>query len=154
MMPSVEESPAVGRIVDGEHRLPLRVYYEDTDAAGIVYYANYLRFFERGRTEMLACIGIDHAALLPQGLVYVVAEVALRYRTPGRLGDVLTVATRLERIRKAGLAVHQRVMRDGHVLVEGQVAVAFVGPDGRPRRQPDDWIKAFEAIVEGALPRA
>lgn len=149
-----DESPPRGRIVDREHRLPLRIYYEDTDAAGIVYYANYLRFFERGRTEMLACVGVDHAALVPQGLVYVVADVQLRYLSPARLGDALIVTTRVERIRKAGVSVHQRVMRNGDVLVDGRIGVAFVGPDGRPRRQPGAWIEAFEAVSEGAMPRA
>ena len=137
-----------GTMAGGQHRLTLRVYYEDTDAGGVVYHANYLRFFERGRTEMLALLGIgDIAKLAGEGLIYVVGAAELRFLQPARLGDVLTVITKVEEVRGARCRVHHRVSRDGVGLVEGQIMLALVGPDGRPRPQPKHWIEALKAAA-------
>lgn len=149
-----EDTPYTGRIVGNEHRFAVRVYYEDTDAGGVVYHARYLGFFERARSDMLQLVGADYLSALAQdGSTYVVAEAALKYRKPAKLGDALTIVSGVERIRGAGVVVHQRVMRDADVIVEGRVSVVFVGPDGRPRRQPEAWITAFEAISGGAEAR-
>jgi acyl-CoA thioester hydrolase len=146
-MPSdPSDRPYAGRFVDGEHRFAVRVYYEDTDAGGVVYHANYLRFFERARTDMLALLGADLAEALSSGEGgYVVTEANIRYRAPARLGDALIVASRMAELRAASCAVQQKVMRDGQVLVDGLLTVAFIGTDGRPRRQPASWIEAFKA---------
>jgi len=146
-MPSdPSDRPYAGRFVDGEHRFAVRVYYEDTDAGGVVYHANYLRFFERARTDMLALLGADLGEALSSGEGgYVVTEAALKYRAPARLGDALVVASRMADLRAASCAVQQKVMRDGQVLVDGRLTVAFIGADGRPRRQPASWIEAFKA---------
>jgi acyl-CoA thioester hydrolase len=151
---SDEDTPYTGRIAGNAHRFAVRVYYEDTDAAGVVYHARYLAFFERARSDMLALVGADYvAALAHDGSTYVVAEAELKYRKPARLGDALTIVSSVERIRGAGVVVHQRVMRNDDLVVEGRVAVVFVGADGRPRRQPEAWTTAFEAISGGAEAR-
>ncbi|MDO6413291.1 YbgC/FadM family acyl-CoA thioesterase [Sphingomonas sp. BIUV-7] len=154
MSEETDDAPYSGRIVGNEHRFAVRIYYEDTDAGGVVYHARYLGFFERARFDMLTRVGIDFlATLAADGSAYVVAEAELKYRAPARLGDALTVVSSVGRIRSAGVVVHQRVMRNDQVVVEGRVAVVFVGPDGRPRRQPEAWITAFEAISGGAEAR-
>jgi acyl-CoA thioester hydrolase len=128
----------------------VRIYYEDTDAGGVVYHANYLRFFERARTDMLALLGADIGQALGAGEGgYVVSDAHLQYRLPAKLGDALIVVSRMNELRSASCIVHQRVMRDGQLIVEGRLTVAFVGADGRPRRQPAAWIEAFKAIQQG-----
>lgn len=141
------DRPYAGRFADGEHRFTIRVYYEDTDAGGVIYHANYLRFFERARTDMLLLAGADHIEAWARGEGgYVVTEIALKYLKPGRLGDVLTIASRVGEVRSSACVIQQRVIRDGQVMADGRVALAFVGPDGRPRRQPKGWTEAFRAI--------
>ena len=141
------DQPYSGRFVGTEHRFSVRVYYEDTDAGGVVYHANFLRFFERARTDMLALAGVDVATALNAGHGgYVVAAADLKYLKPAKLGEVLTIVSRLEQVRQAACIIQQRVMRDGQVLVEGLVTVAFVGEDGRPKRQPAEWIEAFQGF--------
>src|SRR5579862_2036135 len=119
------------------HRMALRVYYEDTDAAGIVYYANYLKFAERGRTEMMRALGFAHSSIAAQlGTVFTVRRLSADYRLPARLDDALVVDTRVIEIAGATVRLDQRVCRDGDVLVALDVLVACVGRDGRPRRVP------------------
>lgn len=144
------DQPYAGRFADGTHRFALRVYYEDTDAGGVVYHASYLRFMERARTDMLALCGVDVVAAMETGQgCYVVAAVELRYIRPARLGDALLVGSRMADIRASGCVVQQRVSRDGQDIADGRVTVAFVGPGGRPRRQPAAWVAAFRVAREG-----
>jgi acyl-CoA thioester hydrolase len=141
------DRPYEGRFLDGEHRFTVRVYYEDTDAGGVVYHANFLRFFERARTDMLALAGANIAATLNAGEGgYVVASADLKYLRPARLGEVLIILSRLVEVRQAACTIQQRVMRDDQILVEGKLSVAFVGADGRPKRQPTAWIEAFQGF--------
>jgi len=141
------DQPYSGRFVGTEHRFSVRVYYEDTDAGGVVYHANFLRFFERARTDMLALAGVDVAVALNAGHGgYVVAAADLKFLRPARLGETLTIVSTLEQVRQAACVIQQRVIRDGQVLVEGRLTVAFVGEDGRPRRQPAAWIEAFQGF--------
>ena len=143
-----EDRPATGRFVDGEHRFAVRVYYEDTDAGGVVYHANYLRFCERARTDMMALAGADLAAALADGTGgYVVARVELDYRRPARLGDALVIVSVVAEVRNSAAVIQQRVMRNGEEVASGRITVAFVGPDGRPRRQPATWVEAFRSIM-------
>jgi acyl-CoA thioester hydrolase len=119
------------------HSMKLRVYYEDTDAAGIVYYANYLKFAERGRTEMMRQLGFAHSAIVEEsGVVFTVRRLAADYRLPARLDDALTVETRVGDIGAATLRLDQQIRRAEKVLVALDVLVACVGRDGRPRRVP------------------
>jgi len=141
--------PADGIMRGRAHLFPLRVYFEDTDVAGIVYYANYLRFIERARSDMLRLIGVDQRGALEGGEgVYAVAELAVKYRAPARLGDDLIVVTEIEAVRAASVLIHQRVMRGDQLLADARVTAAFLTPDGRPRRQPGEWVEAFERLLE------
>jgi acyl-CoA thioester hydrolase len=134
------------------HLFPLRVYFEDTDVAGIVYYANYLRFIERARSDMLRLIGVDQRGALESGEgVYAVAELAVKYRAPAKLGDDLLVATEIEEVRAASVLIHQQVRRGDEVLADARVTAAFLTPDGRPRRQPRHWAEAFGRLLREGL---
>jgi acyl-CoA thioester hydrolase len=131
--------------------MPLRVYYEDTDAAGIVYYANYLKFAERGRTEMMRALGFEHSRIFEgTGIAFTVRRLSADYRAAARLDDVLTVETRIEEIGAATLSLDQQIRREGATLVALNVVVACVGRDGRPRRLPPDLRAALAR--EGHLP--
>ncbi|HEY5721285.1 MAG TPA: YbgC/FadM family acyl-CoA thioesterase [Allosphingosinicella sp.] len=141
------DKPYEGALNGRTHHFALRVYFEDTDVAGIVYYANYLRFMERARSDLLRLLGIDQRAALEGGEgVYAVAEVAIKYRSPARLGDDLLVVTEIEAIRAASVLIHQRVMRGREILIDARVTAAFLTPEGRPRRQPRDWVERFERL--------
>ncbi|MBS0504346.1 MAG: YbgC/FadM family acyl-CoA thioesterase [Proteobacteria bacterium] len=141
--------PIRGRFVGGEHRFPVRVYFEDTDLSGVVYHANYLRFMERARSDMLSVAGIDQrAAFEGEGGFYVVADLSIRYRRPARLDDDLIVVSTLKGFTAASATIHQRVMLGRDILTEATVLAAFVAPGGKPRRQPRAWLAIFEGILE------
>ena len=143
------DAPASGRFVGTEHRFPLRVYFEDTDLSGVVYHANYLRFMERARSDMLRVAGIDQRTHFEAtGDAYVVADLAIRYRAPAKLDDALVVVTRVEAVRAASVAIQQTVSRGRTILTEGRVVAALVAADGRPRRQPESWVRAFRDLVQ------
>jgi len=126
-----------GRIEAGVHRFPLRVYYEDTDAARLVYYANYLKFAERARTEMLRCCGIDQERMRREtGAVLVVRRCTVDYLAPARLDDELVVATRLIAHGGASIEVAQDIERDTATLARIVSRIACLGASGRPTRLP------------------
>ena len=134
------------------HSMPLRVYYEDTDAAGIVYYANYLKFAERGRTEMMRTLGFAHSGIVAQsGTVFTVRRLSADYRLPARLDDLLTVDTRIVEIGAATLLLDQQVRRAGVTLVAIDILVACVGVDGRPRRVPPGLRAALAPFDHSSL---
>jgi acyl-CoA thioester hydrolase len=140
--------PADGVMRGTTHLFPLRVYFEDTDVAGIVYYANYLRFIERARSDMLRLIGVDQRGALEGGRgVYAVAELSVKYRSPAKLGDDLLVVTDIEAVRGASVLIHQQVMRGDELLADARVTAAFLTADGRPRRQPSAWVEAFTRLL-------
>lgn len=144
----MDAMPALGRFIGLEHHFVLRVYFEDTDLTGVVYHANYLRFMERARSDMLLAAGIDQRAAQEGGEgAYAIASLTIGYRAPARLGDELTVISRLVRVRAASVDIHQRVMRRETIVTEAAVEAAFVSPSGRPRRQPPLWAAAFEPLV-------
>ena len=131
------------------HSLPLRVYYEDTDAAGMVYHANYLKFAERGRSEMLRSMGFPHRKLAAEdGVGFAVRRCAVEYLAPARLEDALVVDTALIELGAATLSLRQQVRRDGELLADLEVLVACIGRDGRPRRVP----AALRAALAGGAP--
>ena len=143
------DTPYRGGFVGREHHFALTVYFEDTDTAGIVYYANYLKYMERARSDMLRAVGVDQrAALDGADGVYAVAEVAIRYLKSARLNDDLIIASTLETIRAASVIIHQRVMRGTEILTDARVTAAFMALDGRPKRQPAEWIDRFRAVNE------
>jgi len=147
MAPQDYDLPYRGGFVGTEHRFALTVYFEDTDTAGIVYYANYLKYMERARSDMLRAIGVDQGAALDAGEgVYAVADVAIRYRRSARLGDDLVVVSRIETVRAATTVIHQQVMRGAETVTDARVTAAFLTLDGRPKRQPRDWVERFRAL--------
>jgi acyl-CoA thioester hydrolase len=142
------DTPYRGGFVGTEHRFALSVYFEDTDAYGIVYYANYLKFMERARSDFIRAIGVDQAAeLRSTGSAYAVVEVDIRYRRPARLGDDLQVVSTVEQVRSSSVDIHQRVMRGPELLTDAKVTAAFLDGQGRPRRQPKDWVDKLKAIT-------
>ena len=120
---------------------PVRVYYEDTDAQGVVYYANYFRFMERARTEWLRSLGVDMVALMEEERrIFVVAEVQARFAAPARLSDQLIVTARLGSLTRVSFEIEQKVYRDsldGELLIDGTVKAAYLDADTmRPKRIP------------------
>ena len=143
------DTPYRGGFSGREHHFALTVYFEDTDTAGIVYYANYLKYMERARSDMLRAVGVDQRAALDAAEgVYAVAEVAIRYLKSAKLGDDLVIVSTLETIRAASVVIHQRVMRGADILTDARVTAAFLDLDGRPKRQPAEWVERFRAINE------
>ncbi|WP_188769479.1 YbgC/FadM family acyl-CoA thioesterase [Novosphingobium endophyticum] len=144
--------PSSGVIDGGVHRYALRVYYEDTDAGGVVYHANYLRWFERARSDLLERLDIDQRAALDAGEgLYTVAEAALRYRAPARLGDVVVIETFAERVGRVSCTLRQVAWRGEVRLCDATIKVGFIRPDGRPRGQPAAWQQAFDSLVAGRM---
>jgi acyl-CoA thioester hydrolase len=142
------EGPTAGRFVGREHHLPLRVYFEDTDFSGLVYHANYLRWFERARSDMLRVAGVDQRTAFEGGEgVYAVAELSIKYLRPARYDDAVTIVSSVERIRAASVLIHQRVMSQDETLATAEVIAAFLSLQGRPKRQPPAWIAAFETLL-------
>lgn len=136
------------------HSFPVRVYYEDTDAQKIVYYANYFRFMERARTEMMRDAGFSHAAIThEEGQFFVVGEATARYHMSARLDDDLIVATSVTHLGNASLKLRQNVLKrlDGaeSLLVEGAITLIYVGENGRPVRIPQRMRDALLPYCEG-----
>ena len=142
------DQPYRGGFVGREHRFALTVYFEDTDTAGIVYYANYLKFMERARSDMIRAAGIDLAReLRASGRTYAVAEVDIKYRAPACLGEDLVVVSTIQAVRAASVTIHQRVMRGDRLLTDAIVTAAFLTADQRPQRQPREWVERFQSIA-------
>ncbi|AUH64673.1 tol-pal system-associated acyl-CoA thioesterase [Paracoccus zhejiangensis] len=126
------------------HRITLRVYYEDTDLAGIVYYANYLKFIERGRTDWLRDLGVDQSALKErEGVVFAVRRVEADYLSPALFDDLLVVESSLHQMTPARIVMDQRVLRGETVLFAARVTVACLSASGRPARIPETVRKAL-----------
>ena len=141
--------PASGRLQGAAHLFPVRVYYEDTDLSGIVYHANYLKFMERARSDLLALLGIDQRAAIEAGEgAYAVADVTLAFRSPARLDDALLVETQVLDLRAASVRLQQRIRRDDTVLSDATIRVGFLAPSGRPRPQPARWRTVFKSFAD------
>jgi len=121
------------------HRLPLRIYYEDTDLAGIVYYANYLKFIERGRSEWVRALGIDQTALrADHGIVFAVRRIEGDYLRPARFDDMIEVTTTPQSVTAARIDLLQQVLRGPDVLFDARVVLVCLGQSGRPTRIPGE----------------
>ena len=139
-----------GAFVGAEHHYRARVYFEDTDLSGIVYHANYLRYMERARSDMLRLAGIDQRAAMEAGDgAWAVTDLAIKDRRPAKLDDDLLVVSTVEAVRGASVMIAQRILRGAETLTDGRVTAAFLSPDGRPRRQPAGWADRFTAIMNG-----
>lgn len=130
------DRPTAGRFEGREHRLPVRVYYEDTDFTGLVYHANYVRYFERGRSDALRLMGVGHAELLDgdQPMAFVVSKMALSFLKPARIDDELVVRTRYRAVKGPRLLIEQEISRGDDVLCRAEVEAVCIHMDGRPRR--------------------
>jgi acyl-CoA thioester hydrolase len=141
-----------GRLVDGGHVLPVRVYYEDTDFSGVVYHASYLRFFERGRTDFLRLLGVGHAAMAAGAFgsarAFAVRTMTLDFRRPATIDDVLEVTTRRAALSGARIVLDQTIARAGEALVTASVTVAVIDGEGRPCRLP---VSLRERLAEPAV---
>jgi len=144
---------APGGCFDGpRHLYAVRVYYEDTDLSGITYHANYLRWFERARSDLLRMLKIDQRAAIEAGEgAYAVADLNIKYLRPAKLDDDVLIETICSAIRAASCKMHQRAFRKDELLSEASLRVGFVAPDGRPRRQPKEWTDAFMAFMEDTI---
>lgn len=132
-----------------EFTLPVRVYIEDTDAGGIVYYVNYLKFMERARTEYLRSLGYQHYALAKEDFQFVVRGAQVQYRQPAKIDDALHVSAQLTKIGKASLAFTQRVLRDDSVLCEANIEVACVAASTlKPVAMPSALFEQFQAALD------
>ena len=131
--------PSAGHIEGREHVLPVRVYYEDTDFTGVVYHANYLRYFERGRSDFLRLVSIGHAELLDQDqpIAFVVTHMDIRFRAAARIDDALVVQTQYEAIKGPRLIIRQTIVRGDQILTQAEVEAACIDLNGRPRRPPE-----------------
>lgn len=148
MRDDVVDQPQAGRFEGREHRYPVRVFFEDTDLSGVVYHANYLRFMERARSDMLRLAGIDQRAVHEAGDgAYAVADLSIRYRAPAKLDDALLVVSRVMQVRAASVVIHQTVRRGSLVLTEADVTAALVAPSGRPKRQPAAWTDIYQRLI-------
>jgi acyl-CoA thioester hydrolase len=147
--------PPSGRFDGSCHLFAVRVYFEDTDLSGVVYHANYLRWFERARSDMLRLLGIEQRAAHDAGEgAYAVADLSLRYARPARLDDAVLIRSEVTAVSPATCRVLQRALRGTDLLCEAQLRIAFVAPNGRPRRQPASWLAAIASVVSPRFPDA
>lgn len=147
MKPESFAGPATGALDGAEHVYRLRVYYEDTDAAGVVYYANYLRMAERARTEMMRLLGADHAEMArTENVALAVRDCSIAYLKPAYLDDVLEIRTRLTEIGGASLKAQQSFHRAGETLATIDLRLACIADTGRPARFPRSFRAALDAF--------
>lgn len=146
-MPS-QDLKALSGYLDGiTHHLLVRVYYENTDIAGIVYNAEYLRFLERGRSEFLRHIGVDQMILMQQGLYFVVYHADLSFKKPAHFDDVLTIKTSIETLEKTRLHLHQEVSHGEICLLKACIGIAFMTKEGKPQRFTNDVIESLNRYL-------
>ena len=150
MTEAAQNLPTSGTLKDGEHFLPMRVYFEDTDALGMVYHSNYLKFMERGRTEFLRKLGISNVELADRadGMTWAVKDCTIDYASPAKLDDAIVVISRTAKLGAASVTIDQEVVRDGEVLASASIRVACMDRDGKPKRMPRDLREKFEPLVK------
>lgn len=145
----VNPTPPGGLIEGRTHYFAVRVYYEDTDLSGITYHANYLRWFERARSDLLRMLEIDQrAAIEASEGAYAVADINLKYLRPAKLDDDVVIETRCTALGAASCQMHQIARRGEEKLCEASLRVGFISLEGRPRRQPREWVEAFKTVLE------
>ena len=146
--------PTPGVIQDGAHLLPIRVYYEDTDFTGVVYHANYLRYFERGRSDYLRLAGVSHTELRARAepIAFVVRHMEIDFVRAARIDDALVVRTVYERLKGPRIFIRQRIERGGEDVASALVEVVCIRLDGRPTRPPRDILQALRLDVAGSTP--
>lgn len=138
-----DDQPSAGRIVGREHQLPVRIYYEDTDFTGVVYHANYVRYFERGRSDFLRLAGVSHSDLLGREdpAAFVVTRLAIEFRQAARIDDALVVRTTYDRVKGPRLMISQRIFRAEALIAQAEVEAACINLNGRPRKPPSGLVE-------------
>ncbi|PTS90973.1 MULTISPECIES: YbgC/FadM family acyl-CoA thioesterase [unclassified Caulobacter] len=126
--------PTAGVFHGREHQLPVRIYYEDTDFSGIVYHANYLRYFERGRSDFFRLIGISHTELAEADTAFAIIRMELDFKRSARIDDALMVRTTFDSVKGPRLFVTQRVTRGDELICQAQGVAVCISLDGRPRK--------------------
>jgi len=144
------DEPSAGRFDGRAHHLPVRIYYEDTDFTGLVYHANYLRYFERGRSDFLRLAGVHHSALLagPEPLGFAVNRITLDFLKPARIDDALAVKTVFETMRGPRIFISQSLNRGGEILVTAALQVCCISLTGRPRKPPAMLLERLKPFLE------
>lgn len=145
--------PDTGSFAGGEHLFPVRVYIENTDAGGMVYHAEYLRFMERGRTEFLRNLEIMQSALIsPQGesMVFAIARLEIDYKAQAKVDDALVVHSKIAKIRAASFEIDQWIMRAEDKVTEARLTVALLKSNGRPCRIPGPMREKLEPMMDQA----
>ena len=144
-----DEAPSAGWLEGREHRLPVRVYYEDTDFTGVVYHGNYARYFERGRSDFLRLVGISHAELLAhdEPAAFTVTKLTLEYKRAARIDDALLVRTTYDAIRGPRLFIRQRITRGDELIATADVEAACIDMAGRPRRPPPGLVERLTPLL-------
>lgn len=143
-----DAEPTAGWLEGREHVLPVRIYYEDTDFTGVVYHANYVRYFERGRSDCLRLAGVGHADLLAADppTAFAITRMNIEFRRPARIDDALQVRTLYERIRGPRLFISQKILKGGEVMCTAEVEAACIDLAGRPRRPPAGLIEVLAPL--------
>lgn len=144
------DEPSAGRFEGRVHILPVRIYYEDTDFTGLVYHANYVRYFERGRSDCLRLAGVHHSLLLdqPDPLGFAVNKLNLEFLKPARIDDALVVKSAFETFRGPRLFISQRIERAGEILVTAEVQVCCISLTGRPKKPPAVLLERLKPFLE------
>jgi acyl-CoA thioester hydrolase len=142
--------PSAGWLVGREHQLPVRIYYEDTDFTGVVYHANYLRYFERGRSDFFRLVGVSHSALLerPDPAAFTITRIAVEFRRAARIDDALLVRTTYDRAKGPRLFIGQRITRGEDLIATAQVEAACIDLAGRARKPPPGLAEALTPLFD------
>lgn len=145
---NTKDQPFAGYLDGREHVLPVRVYYEDTDFTGVVYHGNYVRYFERGRSDFLRVVGVSHAALLGREdqAAFTVVRMEIDFRKPARIDDGLTVRSSCNRAKGPRLYFDQKIMRGEDLLAQAVVEVACIDMSGRPRKPPAGLMETLRPL--------
>lgn len=146
-----DDQPSSGRFEGRIHKLPVRIYYEDTDFSGLVYHANYLRYFERGRSDFLRLAGVRHAELLAgdNPTAFAVNRMELDFLKPARIDDALLVNTHYDLVRGPRIHISQTLERDGEVLVRAGVEACCISLTGRAKKPPALLLERLKPFLEG-----
>src|SRR4051812_29795395 len=147
-MTASDTDPSMGWLEGREHVLPVRIYYEDTDFTGVVYHANYLRYFERGRSDFLRLAGVSHQSLLelPEPSAFTVTKITVEFKRAARIDDALLVRTVYDAVKGPRLLIGQRIFRGHDLIATAAVEAACIGLDGRARRPPPGLVEALKPL--------
>jgi acyl-CoA thioester hydrolase len=145
---SSDAEPSAGWLVGREHQLPVRIYYEDTDFTGVVYHANYLRYFERGRSDFFRVVGVSHSALLerPDPAAFTITRITVDFKRAARIDDALLVLTTYDSARGPRLFISQRITRGEELIATAQVEAACIDLKGRARKPPPGMAEALAPL--------